>query len=90
MSVYCIHAQSSLASHLTQNLAALGFSWPHFRHYNSPEAGWGTLFWKVAVANALMAALLWTLNVDDAVWFEAMAAERALRLAGPRTPPASR
>ena len=48
----------------------------------SPLPGWGTLFVKVTAANVIMLATLWLLNVDEIVWFEAPALDRALRLGG--------
>ena len=46
-----------------------------------PEPGWGRLWLQVLVANAVMAALLVVLRGDPSIWFEASAAQRALRLA---------
>jgi putative peptidoglycan lipid II flippase len=69
---------TSLAAYLNAGLLYRGL---RRRGVYRSQAGWGALFWKVAVANALMAALLWALNVDAAVWLEALAPERALRLA---------
>jgi putative peptidoglycan lipid II flippase len=76
------HAGLALATSIASYLnAALLYRGLRQRGILRPQAGWGVLFWKVGTASALMAAVLWAFKLDDAVWFEAMALERALRLA---------
>lgn len=77
------HAGLALATSISAYLNALLLCRVLLRQgILSPLPGWGTLFLKVAAGNVAMLAALWWMNVDEIVWFDAVAPERALRLAG--------
>src|SRR5690606_13489294 len=48
----------------------------------TPQRGWGTFGFKLAVAVYAMSAVLWLAAGEHAAWLTAGATERAARLAG--------
>jgi len=77
------HAGLALATSVSSYLnVLLLYRVLHRQGIFSPLPGWGALAMKVAAANIAMLVGLWLLNVDETLWFDAEALQRALRLGG--------
>ncbi|MDZ4261403.1 MAG: murein biosynthesis integral membrane protein MurJ [Pseudomonadota bacterium] len=75
------HAGLALATSLSAFInAALLYRILRREGVYTPEPGWPRLLWQIAVANGVMAALLWWGASDMATWFAWSGAERARQL----------